>query len=445
MFHLKNTRDQSTWHLIVPIALQQLLLAAVSAGDSLMLGFVSGDAMAAVSLAANIEFIENLFLSALVGGATILSAQYWGKGDRIAVERIFGLILKYAAPISLLFTALALAVPDKLMGLFTNEAALIPLGAAYIRMAAGSYLLTGISQCFLCILKTTGQTKQSVIISSCALCLDTLLNALFIFGFHMGASGAALTTSITRCVELIAVLIYAKDHMAVKPCLRARISREVHRDFLHCSVPHLINSLVWGVGTSVYASIIGHLGTAITTAYSAAAIVRNLSIALTRGVAQGVEILLADMLGAGKMAKAKAYGRKMSRFSVLCGAFCAILALLFGAILSQFIALSPEAQFDFQWMIGISAFYVFGQCINIVVVCGIFVAGGDTAFDAYSVAVAMWGFVIPLALAAAFWWKIPPLGVYAIVSLDEAVKIPWVYAHYKKYKWLRNITREETA
>lgn len=430
--------------LILPIALQQLLLSAVSAGDSLMLGLVSGDAMAAVSLAANIEFVENLFLSAVVGGATILSAQYCGKGDRGTVERIFGLILRYAAVISAVFTVFALALPEWLMGLFTDEAELISLGAEYIRMAAGSYLLTGLSQCCLAIMKTTGQTKQSVIISSSAICLDTLLNALFILVFHMGAAGAALTTSITRTIELIAVICYSK-RMVVKPKLFSRVSPALRRDFLNCSIPHLINSMLWGLGSTVYASIIGHLGSSITTAYSAAAIVRNLSIALCRGLAQGVEIILADMLGAGKMSEAKIFGRRMSRLSVFSGLVSGILALLFGVLLSHFMLLSAEAREALRVMLLISAFYVFTQCISIVVVCGIFIAGGDTAFDAYSVAVTMWGIIIPSALAAAFWFELDPMIVYFILSLDEVIKIPWIYIHYKKYKWLRNITREEPA
>lgn len=253
-----------------------------------------------------------------------------------------------------------------------------------------------------------------------------------------------MTTSITRTIELIIVLTYSK-RMTIKPKIISKVSPLLHKDFLHCSIPHLINSMLWGLGTAVYASIIGHLDTAIATAYSVAAIVRNLSISLCRGLAQGVEILLGDILGAGKLQDAKAFGRKMSRISVLCGMLCGILTIFFGAILSYFMHLSEDARRDLDIMILISSFYVFTQCINIVVVCGIFVAGGDTAFDAYSVAVAMWLIVIPLALAAAFWWKLSPLLVYIILSLDEVVKIPWVYAHYKKYKWLKNITREEIS
>lgn len=55
----------------------------------------------------------------------------------------------------------------------------------------------------------------------------------------------------------------------------------------------------------------------------------------------------------------------------------------------------------------------------------------------------MWLVIIPSAIIAAFWLKWQPIVVYFILSLDEVIKIPWIYAHYKKYKWLKNMTREE--
>ena len=427
--------------LMLPIAFQSFMLAAVSAGDSAMLGFVNQNAMAAVSLASNIQFVENLFLSALVCGATILTSQYWGKGDKNTVEKIFGLILRYAFIISVTFCAAAMLIPEYLMTIFTNETELIAIGAEYIRVAAGSYLLTGITQCYLCIMKTTGQTKASAAISSFALGLDTILNAVFIFGFHMGATGAALATTISRFIELIIVLVFSRQ-MAAKPNTFAKVSKELHTDFLKCSIPHLINSMVWGIGTTMYSVIIGHLGTAITAANSVATIIRHLAIAVCRGLGQGGEILLAGVLGAGEMEKAQVYGRRLSRLSVLCGMLCAVLVLIFGPVISHFMALTEAARYDLQIMIYISAFYMLAQCINVVVVCGVFAAGGDVNFDAYSVAVTMWLIIIPLAAAGAFLWKWPPLAVYFILSFDEAVKIPWVYVHYKKYKWLNNMTKE---
>lgn len=444
---MTNLQDKKTFyrelrHLMIPIAFQAFMLAAVSAGDAAMLGFVDQNAMAAVSLAGNIQFVENLFLGSLVCGGTILSAQYWGRGDGKTVGRIFSLILRYALVISAAFAGAAFCLPEKMMGIFTTDPALKAVGGEYIRIACGSYLLTGVTQCYLCIMKTTGQVKQSTAISTFALVLDTVLNAVFIFGLRMGAAGAALTTTIARLAELVVVLAYAHK-MAVRPQYFAKVPGLLHRDFLKCSVPYLINGLVWGLGTASYSVIIGHLGAAITAAHAVANIVRHLAISVCRGLGSGGEILLAKVLGSGDLETGKVCGSRLSKLSILCGGACALLALVFGFLLSAFMSLTEAARADLQIMIWIAAFYMLAQCINVVTVCGVFTAGGDTAFDAYSVAVTMWLIIIPLAAAAAFWWKWDPMLVYFILSLDEAVKIPWVYAHYKKYKWLNNMTRSE--
>ena len=434
---------QNLRKLMLPIAFQTFMLAAVSAGDSAMLGFVDENAMAAVSQAGNIQFIENLFLGAVVCGGTIMTSQYWGKGDRAMVEKIFGLILRYALVISLLFFGAALLIPEMLMGIFSHDPLLVSAGSEYIRICALSYLLTGITQCYLCVMKTTDQTKRSALISTSALVLDTILNAVFIFGLHMGAAGVALTTVISRLAELLIVLAYRRKMLA-KPAF-GKMNRAVHRDFLKCSVPHLINAIIWGFGTALYSVIIGHLGAAITAAHSIANIIRQLSKAACSGLCHGGEILLARVLGSGNMEKGRQYGRKLSRLSILFGVGCASLVLVFGTAISRLMPLSGAVREYLASMIPISAFFMLSLCVNMVVICGIFAAGGDTAFDAYSVAVTMWLFILPLAAAAAFWWQWHPLLVYLILSLDEFIKIPWVYAHYKKYKWLNNITRDQAA
>ena len=131
--------------------------------------------------------------------------------------------------------------------------------------------------------------------------------------------------------------------------------------------------------------------------------------------------------------------------AIVCGAVCAGLALLFGFALLHLMTLSDAVRQTLRLMTVISALYMLPLSVNTVVICGIFTAGGDTAFDAYSVAVTMWLLILPAACAAAFWWRWEPMAVYLILSMDEIIKIPWVYAHYKKHRWLRNITREDAA
>lgn len=85
--------------------------------------------------------------------------------------------------------------------------------------------------------------------------------------------------------------------------------------------------------------------------------------------------------------------------------------------------------------------YMIGRCVCTVVINGIFSAGGDTLFDVYSLVVCMWGIALPCAFFGAFYLHLPVLVIYGCTCLDEVGKIPWVMFHYKKYKWVRNITR----
>ena len=116
--------------LVLPIAFQQFMLAAVSASDAVMLGMLNQDAMAGISLASQVQFVFSLYLSAMTIGASIFAAQYWGNGNREAVERILGLALKLATPASSGFTLVTALIPQGAMRIFANEPTPITNGAA---------------------------------------------------------------------------------------------------------------------------------------------------------------------------------------------------------------------------------------------------------------------------------------------------------------------------
>ena len=110
--------------LVLPLALQNLMSAIVSASDAVMLGFLNQDSLSAVSLATQVQFVLNLFFVALTIGTTILAAQYWGKGDIVAVEKTLGIATRFSLLISFVFFTAALGCPSLLMRIFTHEEAL---------------------------------------------------------------------------------------------------------------------------------------------------------------------------------------------------------------------------------------------------------------------------------------------------------------------------------
>ena len=433
--------------LALPIAFQSLMLAAVAAGDALMLGRVAQNEMTAVSLATQIQFVQNMFVMAVTGAGAILGAQYWGKGDRRTLEDLFNLMLRWGGGVSLLFFAACELVPGLLMRIFTHDGALIVIGSGYLRIAGWSYLITGVSQCYLTTMKVTDHVTPSAWISSLAVVLNIALNAVFIFGLlgapRMQARGAALATTLARVIELGLCLTVSSRQDYIRPAWNRFLERrrELARDFRRQCLPLMGGSLFWGVGFTSYTAIIGHMGSDAAAANSVAAVVRDLICCACNGVASAAGIMVGNELGAGNLELGKAYGIKLKNISYVIGFASMALVLALTPLVVRMVLLTDAARSYLTGMMVIMAVYMIGRCVNTVTINGVLDGGGDTIFDMYSLAVCMWGIAIPLALLGAFVFHWPVLVVYACTCLDEVGKIPWVMARFRKYKWVRNLTR----
>ncbi len=443
-----TTFYKKLWSLMIPIVLQNLMLALVAVADAFMLGGVDQNFMSAVSLATQIQFIQNMFLAAATCSLAILGAQYWGKGDKKTLDEIFGMALRLCGLVSAVFFIGCVFFGRNLMLLFTNEEILIGYGVSYLRIAGFSYLLTGISQCYLVIMKTSEHARTTAIISSATVCINIVLNAIFIYGGFgltpMGVEGAALATLLARITELaVSVLVSYRPgylHPSVKDLCRR--NKQLSRDFRKCGLPLLGASLFWGIGFTSYSSFMGHLGTDAAAANSVAAVVRDMICCFSAGISSAAGIIVGNELGAGNLEKGKRYGIRLLKISLLCGVLSSLVMIIAAPIILHFVKLTPEAQSYLKGMFAVIAFYMIGRSLNDVTINGIFGAGGDTLFDMYSLAVCMWCLAIPLAAAGTYLFHWPVVLVYACTCIDEVGKVPWVLHHFRKYRWVKDLTHE---
>ncbi len=432
----------------LPIIFQSLMLALVAACDALMLGRVAQEEMTAVSLASQIQFVQNMFLMAITAAGSILGAQYWGKGDRKTLQRLFSLMLRSAGILSLFFFVACEMVPGVLMSIFTGSEELIAIGSAYLRIAGWSYLLTGLSQSCLAVMKVTDHVEPCAYISSSAVILNILFNAVFIYGLlgapRMQARGAALATTIARVIELALCIGVCAGRNYVRPLWSEllRGERRLARDFWKQCLPLMGGSLFWGVGFTSYTAIMGHMGVDAAAANSVASVIRDLVCCACNGIGSAAGIIVGNALGAGKLELGKAYGIKLRNLSFVIGFASMGLVLAVTPLVVRMVILTDTARNYLTGMMVIMAVYMIGRCVNTVTINGVLDGGGDTLFDMYSLAVCMWGIAIPLALLGAFVFHWPVLLVYACTCLDEVGKIPWVMIRFAKYKWVQNLTQD---
>ena len=440
--------NSQLWKLAVPIMIQSLMLASVAAADAFMLGGVDQNSMSAVSLASQIQFIQNMIISSVTAAVSILGAQYWGKKDKKTIGRIFCLSVRFCFLSSFVFFLGCICVPERLMVLFTNEPELIAIGADYLRIAGWSYLLTGISQCYLVILKVTDHTADAAKISSAAVVLNIILNGILIFGGFgitaMGVQGAALATLIARVTELACCvcLSFRKGYIRLNLAGLWKAYPVLTGDFVRCLLPMIGAALLWGVGFTSYTAFMGHMGTDAAAANSIASVVRDLVCCMCNGLASGGGILVGNELGAGNLSTGREYGDRLMKLSFVCGLLSTAIMFAVTPLLIHVVKLTAQARYHLIGMMCIMAVYMIGRTVNTIVINGIFAAGGDTLFDMYSLVVTMWMIAVPLAALGAFVFHWPVEVVYACTCLDEVGKIPWVIYHYKKYKWVKDLTRE---
>lgn len=434
--------------LVLPMALQNLMASLVSASDALMLGFLNQSSLSAVSLAGQVQFVLSLFLGAFTIGESVLAAQYWGKGEKHRLEEILGIVLRFSILVSFLFTVAALCAPDLLMRIFTNDEELIRLGASYLRITSFSYFFMGISQIYLCIMKNTGRALLSTLYSSSSVILNIIINAILIFGLlgfpKLGIAGAAIATSISRGVELALILFENVRQKEIRIRMRhiLRPPSWLQKDYIHYTWPSLANQVIWGCGFTMTSVIMGHLGTDAVAANSIAQIAKNLAACLCLGIGTGAGIIIGNELGQGNLAQAKKTGNKLCIISLITGAAsCMILFACIPVIQGFAGTLSPQAQDYLRFMLFVCSYYLIGKSFSATVIGGIFSAGGDTRFGLICDTINMWAIIVPVGCISAFVLHLPVPVVYFLLNLDEFTKMPLEIWYYRKYRWVKNITK----
>lgn len=438
------------YKLLIPLVIQNLLNAAVSSSDVVMLNYVSQSSISAVSLAANYAQVLGSVFYGLGTGATLLCAQYYGKKDFRAIQAVQGIALRFSMVISAVFALAAFTVPQVLMRLFTNDAELISIGAGYLRIMGITYLCWGIIEVYMSVLRSIGRVTVCLALNIMTFFLNIALNAVFIFGLlgapRLGAVGVAIATAASRVVELVGGFVVSALSKDVKLKLSEvfRRNKVLTGDFIRLALPALGNDVSWGVAFSMYSVILGHLGNDAVAANSIVVVIRNLTTTFCFAVAGAGGILLGNVMGTGDLDKAKRYASEVVKMTLISGALGGVILIAAIPLVLRFASasLTDTAMGYLRVMLWINSYYIMGAAVNTSLIAGVFRAGGDTRFGLICDSIDMWCYAVPLGFLAAFVLKLPVLWVYFLLCTDEFVKWPWVLRHYRSGAWAKNITRE---
>jgi len=447
-----NTKELYKKALVLafPIMIQNLILTLVNTADTIMLGYVGQSAMAASSLANQYTFVLGCIFFGMATATSVMVAQYYGKGDHTTIERVIGLATRFTIFITLLFTVVSFIFPDKIMLLFTSSPETVAIGTQYLKVLSISFVFMGISQVYLSALRSVGKAAFPSAVAVISLIVNVVLNATFIFGLFgapkLGVTGVAIGTVMARVTEVILCIIYS-----MRSDLKLRVkyifakAGILTQDFFKICLPSIGNDLIWSLATTVFTIILGHMGDDIVAANAVAIMVVNIGAIAERGFANATTILVGQTLGANLVEETKEYSRKLVALTIYVAAAGCIVIVALRPVIMNFYSdkLTETAVAYLGSMMYMTTYRMIGEGINTCLICGCFRGGGDAKYGLIMDTVMMWLVAIPLMAIAAYVLKLPPIWVYFVMTLDELEKMPFVFIHFFKYKWLKNITRDE--
>lgn len=429
----------------IPIVLQSLIVSGFQLIDNVMIGQLGENPLAGVALANQIFFVMQITLFGIASGCAIFTSQFYGKGDYVSIRRTTGVAVITSLVISSLFFVISFFFPEKLIGLYSEEPAVIKIGADYLRVVAFGFPFFGVSLALGIILRSIENVMVPLITGSVALIFNGLFNWVLIFGVgpfpQWGVVGAAVATAGTRGLDLLLMIIFSKrtilfekfsDYFSAGKELVFRIVKK--------SLPVVVNEIAWAVGISVYSAIYARQGTDVIVAYQISATVMNLFFVAFIGMASACATMLGNRIGSGESETVNQYAGKFFKLSLLGGVVIGILISAVSLPITGIYNVSPEVR-----MMAVKVLLIYSLCLpfkssTLILVVGIFRSGGDTTVAMLMDFIGVWMIGIPLALIGFKVFHLPLHFVYLLICLEEVIKLVYGLFRLKSKKWLKNVT-----
>ena len=438
--------------IMIPVAVQAMLNTILNLVDTMMIGQLGQSTIAAVGLANKVFFVFSLLLFGIVSGSSILTAQYWGKRDIKNIRKVLGMSLVISLSGSIIFVVAGIFAPESVMRIFTPSEGTIAIGASYLAIAALSYPMTAITNCYISLLRGVNKVKAPVIISVLSIGINIILNYTLIFG-HFGASamgvrGAAIATLTARIVECLCLLGYVyidKNPAAAKIKELLDFSKDFVKIYFKTVSPVIANEFMWGLGVTIYSLVYGRMGDEAVAAITITQTVEQLCIVFFQGISAATAVILGNELGADELDKAEKHA---IYFIVIQFMLTMVMAFIFFFLRSYIVTwfvVSDATALDIQKCLLVFIIYLPFRMFNLVNITGILRSGGDTTAALLLDITGVWCVGIPLAFLGGMIFKLPIYYVYAMVTFEEAYKFVIGFRRYKQKKWLRNIVNNEDA
>lgn len=432
--------------IAIPIMISQLILVSLNLADTIMVGKLGEEALAAVGAANQVFFVFIDIMFGVYSGAAVFAVQFYGVKDLESFHKVVGIDFFLCFLFCIPMMAIVLSIPDRLIGIFIEDKSVVPLGVDYIRIVVWTYILQGLTFAITFNSRAIERLLVPTIINCVAISINIFLNYCLIygkFGFERyEVKGAAYATLIARCFEFVAIYVYILlDKKNPIRCKLKELKFELalFKDVMKRATPVIINEALWVISMTVGFAIYGRLGTSALAIVQVASTITDVFIAVYCGLANAGNVIIGQNLGQGNREGAYFIARKVMKISWLLNVVSTLLAIISREFICNVYGFGAETSELLMKSLFVYALLLTPRMMAYVLICGILRAGGDTTFTMIFDAGCNWAVQVPLILLSVkLGFPLPVCLAFAGVS--EIVKTIVCYFRIINKKWMNVFT-----
>ena len=433
--------------LAVPMALGNLISFLITLTDSIVVGRLGDGATAAIFSGTLIATTLQMLIAGIEGGITLGISQYFGKGEREPIKRIFSLGVALILALGVLLFLPSFFMPGVITRSFGSAS---EEGARYLKLLSVSFLVYALSGGIGAALRGVESVRIVTFSSFLAFVVNLSFDILLVFGklgfAKMGVLGAAAATLIARIIELLVLVLYLffKDgKIKISPKELLKMNKGISRDFFKYTSPIILGQIIWIINTLFSSYVFASFRSdAVLTGLSVANTLNSLAYISINGLSGAVGIIVGKTGGEGRVEKLREYAYTTEVIFLFLGIITSLALILVRDPFASLYDISPEAMKIAKSLITVLAFTVIGTAYQLACLVGLVRGGGDTAFILKNDAVFIFLFVIPLTLIALKLGAPLPLILLALKS-DQILKCLPAAIKINRFGWVKNVTREK--
>lgn len=441
----------------LPIMLQNGITNFVSLLDNIMIGRIGTQQMSGASIVNQLLFVYNLCIFGAVSGAGIFTAQYYGQKNIEGVRHTFRFKLMLSAIITAGALALFILCGEPLIGMYLSDssqsaqaAETLIYGRQYMLIMLAGLPAFMTTQVYSSTLRECGETVLPMKAGIASVLINLCFNYLLIygkFGFpELGVSGAAIATVISRYAEALIIIIWSHSHKEKNPFVDGlystlKIPPALALKIFIKGLPLLLNETLWAAGMAMLSQCYSVRGLNVVAGLNISNTVNNLFNISSLALGDSTAIIVGQMLGAGKMEKAKDTARKLITFSTVFCSIIALFMLLMAPLFPMLYNTNGQArELAKEFIIINAAFMPQNAFLN----ASYFTlrSGGKTIVTFFFDSVFIWCVSVTLAFALSRFTALPVTSIYILVQLADIIKSVIGFILVKKGVWVNNIVSE---